>query len=85
MGDDDAAIAADGFIRACLLRMPMRVDESLYAIVPCSFLYCLQQCSRIGSKPAVDHQCAFFTVHADHITTGTLEDEETAEIYGGNL
>jgi hypothetical protein len=54
----------------------------LYAVVPRSFLYNLQQCSRIGSKAAVDHQCAFFSVHGDHVAAGTLEDEETAEIRG---
>jgi hypothetical protein len=60
----------------------MRVDESLYPIVPCSLLYSLQQCSGIGSQPTVDHQCAFVTVHGDNVATGTLENEEAAEISG---
>jgi hypothetical protein len=82
MGDDDAAIATYGLIRPCLFWMPMSVDERLYAVVPCAFLYSFQQCSRIGSKPAVDHQCAFFTVHGDHVAAGTLEDEEATKIHG---
>jgi len=65
-----------------LLRMPMGVDESLYAVVPCSFLHSLQQCSGIGSKAAVDHQCAFFAAHGNYVAAGTLEDEESAKICG---
>ena len=85
MGNDDAAIAANGFVRSSLLRMPMRVDQRVYAVVSGSFLYSFQQSIRIGGKPAIDHQTAIVTMHGNDITAGALEEKKPAEIGGRNL
>src|SRR5262245_7562740 len=85
MSKDDAAIAPNGIVGACLLRMPMRVDQCMNTTVACSFLHGLEQGIGIGRKPAIDHERAVFAAHGNHITTGTLEQREAAEICGGNF
>ena len=80
MSDDDAAVAAHGLVRACLLRMPVRVDQCVYATGAGSFLDGLEQGIGIRRKPAIDHQCAVFTAHGNHIAAGALEECEGAEI-----
>ena len=82
MSEDDAAIAAHGFVGACLLRMPVRVDQCMYATVAGSFLHGLEQGIGIGRKPAIDHERAVFAAHRDHIAAGALEQGEAAEIRG---
>src|SRR5437870_5471741 len=77
MGNDYAAVPADVFVRSCLFRMPVRVDQGMYAAVACSLLDRPQQRVSIGRKPAIDHERAVFTVHRDHIAC-TLEEEEAA-------
>src|SRR5262245_45779404 len=48
VGDDHATVSTDGFVRACLLRMPVRVDQCVDAVVSGLFLDGLEQGVRIG-------------------------------------
>jgi len=80
MGEDDAAFAPHSLVGARLLRMPVRVNEGVYARIPGSFLHSFEQRIRIGGQPTIDHERAVFAAHRDHIAAGALEKGEALDV-----
>jgi hypothetical protein len=70
--DDHATVFPNGFVRTGLFRMPVRIDQRVDAAVACRIADGFQQSVRIGSKAAVNHECAVIAVQGYHIATGTL-------------
>ena len=93
VGEDDAAIATNRFVGACLLGMPVRVDQRVDATAGCRVPDGRKQGISIGRKAAIDHQCAvavyrnalaafLWAGHRDHVAAGTLEQCRAAQSGG---